>query len=468
MKARAPRARDESVCSRYGARRARRNGPRVLLVSGNPNVQAFVPPYGLELIAEALTRTISASVKIVDPFLRRPFTPSLETAFMGFGPDIVGIGIRNLDSWFKPVSPEAPVVGKSFIEDVRNVIDRLRRLGMPADRIIPGGAAFSIAPRVILRHLRLVYGIAGPGECTFPLLVAALIEGRSPEQIPGVVSVRSAWRGSPNGVTMGRDYINLDYVPSQDGTHRKIALLRNEAVPLRTRSGCGCTCCYCCEAVTQPRPARLRSLMSIEDEISAIKRYGLSRVFIADGEFNALSVAHCERVIRLLRRYEMNWRAYCLPVFGDGTVDLVRTSACEGLCLTIDSLSEKILAGIGHTFRREDIKETVDRLRRAKIAVQATLLFGLPGETRATIRETVDFVRTHQEVTFNHVCGVRVYPNTALHRMVLERGVGHVYGPKDGDFLEISLYSEPFPPWELEAHVAEELAGLPNVRAEFS
>jgi radical SAM superfamily enzyme YgiQ (UPF0313 family) len=358
-------------------------------------------------------------------------------------------------------------VGKSFIEDVRNLVDRLRRLGMPADRIVPGGAAFSITPRVILRHLGLVYGIAGPGECTFPLLVDALIEGRSPEQIPGVVSVRSARRGSSNRVTLSGDYINLDYVPSQDGTHRRIALLRNESVPLRTRSGCGCKCCYCCEAVTQPRPARLRSLRSIEDEISAIKRCGLSRIFIADGEFNALSVAHCERVIRLLCRYEMSWRAYCLPVFQDGTVDLVRTSACEGLCLTIDSLSERILARIGRKVCREDIQKAVHR-RRAKIPVQATLLFGLPGETRATIRETVDFVRTHQEVTFNHVCGVRVYPNTALHRMVLERGAGRVYGPKDADFLEISLYSEPFPPWELEAHVAEEFSGLPNVRAEFS
>ena len=458
---------DKHACCGSAGKEEAKNGTRVLLVSGNPNVQSFVPPYGLELIAEALRRTGQSPVKIVDPFLKRPFTPSLEAIVKAFEPDIVGVGIRNLDSWFKPVSREAGIVGKSFIDDVKSLIDKLRNLAIPADRIILGGAAFSIAPLEILRRLGLVYGIRGPGECTFPLLVAALVEGRGVQQISGLVCADGARPAFSKGPTAEPDRIDLDYVPQQDGIHRKIALLKNEFVPLRTKSGCGYNCCYCCEAVTQPRPVRLRSLKSIEAELSAIRDCGLSRVFIADGEFNAVSTEHFEQVVGLLCKYQMSWRAYCLPVFSDRSVDLVGSSACEGVCLTIDSSSEKILEGIGRRFPPAEIERSIDGLLGAGINVQATLLFGLPGETRETIQATVRFVRTHQKVMFNYVCGVRVYPNTLLHRWVLDNGSLRVYGQKNGDFVGISLYSEPFPPWELQAYVAESLGGLPNIRSEF-
>lgn len=453
-------------CESAGQKEAQ-NETRVLLVSGNPNVQSFVPPYGLELIAEALRRTIHSRVKIIDPFLKRPFTPSLEAVVGGFEPQVVGVGIRNLDSWFKPVSHEAGIVGKSFIEDVKSLVERLRSLGLPAERIVLGGAAFSIAPLEILRRLGLVYGIRGPGECTFPLLVAALVEGRRVQQISGLVCADRARTAFSKSPAAEPDHIDLDYVPQQDSIHRKIALLKNELVPLRTKSGCGYNCSYCCEAVTQPRPVRLRSLKSIEAELSAIRACGLSRVFIADGEFNAVSTEHFEQVVGLLCKYAMNWRAYCLPVFSDGSADLVGSSACEGVCLTIDSPSERILEGIGRRFPPHEIERSIDRLLGAGINVQATLLFGLPGETRETIQETVRFVRRHQKVMFNYVCGVRVYPNTLLHRWVLNSGSRRVYGQKNGDFVEISLYSEPFPPWELQAYVAESLSGLPNIRSEF-
>ncbi len=430
-------------------------------------MQSFVPPYGLELIAEALRRAGRSRVKIVDPFLKRPFTPSLEAVVSGFEPEVVGVGIRNLDSWFKPVSCEAGIVGKSFIEDVKSLVGRLRSLGLPAERIILGGAGFSIAPLEILRRLGLIYGIRGPGECTFPLLVAAMVEGRGVRQISGLVCADGARPAVSKGSTTKADYIDLDYVPQQDGIHRKIALLKNELVPLRTKSGCGYNCSYCCEAVTQPRPVRLRSLKSIEAELSAIRACGLSRIFIADGEFNAVSTEHFEQVVGLLCKYRMSWRAYCLPVFSNGSIDLLGRSACEGVCLTIDSSSEKILEGVGRRFPPAEIERSIDGLLAAGINVQATLLFGLPGETRETIQETVRFVRTHEKVMFNYVCGVRVYPNTLLHRWVLDGGSGRVYGQKNSDFLGISLYSEPFAPWELQAYVAESLGGLPNIRSEF-
>ncbi len=445
--------------SRPQRKRAR---PRVLLVSANPNVPVPVPPYGLEIIAAALHEHLRAEVRIIDPFLPRPYTPSLSQALADFEPAVVGIGMRNLDIWYGCDLENRRVVGRSCIAELEQVAAMVLAAGFPPERILLGGAGFSIAAAELLQRVGLRFGVVGAGGKAAVDFVRAMVNGKAPAAIAGLVTVSGgSYQVAPPAVCAPQ--FDLDLVPRHLGVHRLILRTRNLPFPLRTSSGCGMRCIYCCESMSQPTPARPRDMKSIEEELGWLSKQGARRVILADGELNGLSQDHADRVIRLLQKYDLSWRAYCLPTLPTGDqIRRIRQSRCESLLLTVDSGSNSLLRNIGRPVDAARIRVSIDRHLAAEIYIEASILFGLPGETHATIEETIRLIHAYPEVVFNYACGARLYPNTPLAAHARERGWDHVYRAAPGDPLDIAVYCEPEAPWRLRPYLESALQGANN------
>jgi len=288
-------------------------------------------------------------------------------------------------------------------------------------------------------------------------------EGGTPSSIPGLVCHDDEFDAHPRPGPTKTEY-DLDLVPQSSALHRMLLRRRNLPFPLRTQSGCGHGCSFCCEGHSQSRPARARALASIGAELQQLKREKATRIMLADGEFNRLSFDHTKAVIRLLRQHRLSWRAYALPDRPtDELLALLRDSRCESLLLTIDSASAQVLNRIGRPTDAEQLGVTLERYLAYGIDVQASLIFGLPGESYRSIDQTLELVRAFPSVSFNYSSGARIYANTPLFEQARRSGAKHVYGAGTADPLGISLYCEPAPPWEIEMYLQERLNSTTNL-----
>src|SRR3954465_7388673 len=165
------------MTSRFEIRRV--DGPRVLLVSTNRERQPYpVVPNGLACVASALDAA-GHRVEFLDLcFVRDPVSKARDVA-RSFTPEIIGVSVRNIDN-------SDAIALRHYTPEARDILHAVRA-SAPHAKIVAGGAAFGVAPEALFRDLGVDYAVAGDGERASVTLVQALVEGRAPESIPGLV-----------------------------------------------------------------------------------------------------------------------------------------------------------------------------------------------------------------------------------------------------------------------------------------
>lgn len=159
---------------------------KVLLISANrTEINMRTMPLGLALVAQSLSDR-HHDVKMIDCVGIDNIESYIGDAIETFGPDIIGISIRNIDN--------QTMVGTRFLyQDDREIIALARRL---SDKpIILGGAGYSMFPDAILSDSDADMGIEGEGEAALLMLLENLENGASLEGIPGLHI-----KGRPTGV----------------------------------------------------------------------------------------------------------------------------------------------------------------------------------------------------------------------------------------------------------------------------
>jgi hypothetical protein len=210
-------------------------------------------------------------------------------------------------------------------------------------------------------------------------------------------------------------------------------------------------------------------LDEIEDTVRGARERGVGRVslFFADDEFNLPDERHPISVLggildRGLAKH-LTWRAYFNPTpFSAEFAELVRETNGH-VSITVDSAANQLLETAQKPFRRRHLDALVALLGEHGVSADLGLIFGLPGETEATIAETIAFVQALPpaiEVVYS--AGARVYPHTPLAR-IAEQEPDRLVGADDPTFLTPVVYSSPVPPRELARRLDETFADLPHV-----
>ncbi len=444
---------------------ARERQPSVLLVHANPFQRAIpVPPYGLERIRTA-AEAAGAEVAISDPFLfsESPLDDAADTA-RRVAPDVIGVGLRVVDDC---ITIDRPEVGGDedidvtwFMPEVRALCDGLRAAA-PDALLVAGGAAFSYMPGQCLDYLGIEYGVVGAGEHALAEIVRRRSAGRPLEGIAGLVR-----RGDASALAQ------LTLAGLDEPTRREPAYTGAASFPVRTRSGCAMRCNYCLTAnmlrrhVNGNRESVLGEIASIVED-SAGRAFGRVPVFFADDELNLPDEGHAIALLRGLVELglagRIRWRGYFNPTpFSAELADLIRRTNGQ-VSLTVDTASESVMRAAEKPFRLRHLESALELLAEREIKTDLGLIFGLPGETQATIAETVAFVRRlPPSVQVVHSAGARVYPHTPLAEAAAAEPE-HLYGNRDDGFFEPVVFSAPLPPRPLARQLAGELADLPNV-----
>jgi radical SAM superfamily enzyme YgiQ (UPF0313 family) len=218
---------------------------------------------------------------------------------------------------------------------------------------------------------------------------------------------------------------------------------RGGQIGVETKRGCGRKCIYCADPLAKGASFRLRDPAQVADEVQALLHQGVDVLHICDAEFN-LPLRHAEHVCdALIRRHlgqRVRWYAYLAVMpFSRDLARRMKQAGCVGINFTSDSTHADMLRTYGQPHRHDDLATAVNLCREHEITVMLDLLLGGPGETPATLSETIEGVKRISPDCAGAALGIRVYPGTPLAAMLPAEGamesnpsiVRHYHGPID-------------------------------------
>lgn len=243
--------------------------------------------------------------------------------------------------------------------------------------------------------------VRGEFEVAIAEIAEALREGRDCAGITGVT-----WRkGSEIVVNPDRPLLrNLDDLPWPD---RRLVPAEQYIVGLRTQEPCfmimasrGCPfrCTFCVWVpVMFNNKVRCRKPEKVVDEMIYLRdEFGAREVFFHDDTVN-ITVRRVEDLCHeILRRgVRMGWIA---NFRADQTTPemfrLMRKAGCTKILLGVESGSQSLLDGsIDKEITLEEVENTIRWCKAAGIRVHCTYSLGAPGETRETMKETLEFIK---------------------------------------------------------------------------
>ena len=385
---------------------------RVLLISANrEEINMRTLPLGLACVAAA-TKKQGHEVTLLDLMEEENPVESVRRNISSFDPEVIGLSIRNIDD--QKMEP-----ARFLLDRNKEIVSLCRQLS-PAP-IVLGGAGFSIFPEQTLEYLEADMGIQGEGEAVFPKLVDRLHRKEDLSGLPGLYLRGSGLQGKRTFVP------NLDALPWPDvfswfGPGRN---LNKSWMTVQTRRGCPMDCSYCSTATIEGKTIRKRSPEAVAEDIGNQMAAGLEQFYFTDNIFN-IPPDYAKALCRQLIGLKTKPRWVCILYPGKVDVELARLMAeagCLNASIGFESGSESVLRSLNKHFSLSEVYQTSQILGDQGIKRMGFLLLGGPGETKATVEESLKFADSLPLEGGKITAGIRIYPGTSLARTALEEGV---------------------------------------------
>jgi radical SAM superfamily enzyme YgiQ (UPF0313 family) len=389
----------------------------VLLISANRyRHPAAIIPYGACMVADA-TAKAGHRVRFLDlMFARRPLR-AVEDALKSASADVVGLSVRNLDN----NDMQAPV---EFVTELTEIARTVRRFSHAP--LILGGAAVGVMPEPLLRRTGADFAVLGDGEAAFPPLLEALGNGG------GIPKTRIAWLEDGQYRASNDTPCPLMDAAIMPQFSRWIDLKAYRAnlaaVPIQSKRGCPFSCIYCTYGISEGRGYRVFPPEEVAAAVQGLSAMGIRDIEFVDNVFNspydqALALCDCLAATRHRARLvslELN------PAFVD---DLLLKSMGKagfvGVGVTAESAADAVLARLKKGYTADELERAAAAVRRSGLPCFWIFLLGGPGETKATVMETIRFARRtlrKGDVALLSV-GIRIYPGTELEAIARQEGV---------------------------------------------
>lgn len=377
---------------------------RVLIVVANREdfpEPAF--PVGALYVAAAV-EAAGGVARVFDAGAYRRPLPALRGALTSFRPAVVGLSLRNADNAAWPCT-------RTYTDWYQRVAAAVREAA-PQARLVLGGPAFSIFPREIGHALQVGDGVVGDGESAARLLADG---------------------GLPAGITElpQADLSSVRLPVSLGGVFPEADRFRTAGV--QSARGCPHGCIYCTYPRLEGARLRKRPPGAVVDEMERFRReLGAVEQFVVDSSFNADEthlVAVCEELRRRRSRpgaplADVSFSCYLQPRVSDpGVFRLLAEAGCTSVDFGIDTAAEELLPGFGKAFTVADLRAATRAALGARLDVCHSLLFGGPGESPASVAETVRVTDELAPTAVVAMVGLRIYPGTRLAALARETGL---------------------------------------------
>jgi hopanoid biosynthesis associated radical SAM protein HpnJ len=211
-------------------------------------------------------------------------------------------------------------------------------------------------------------------------------------------------------------WVTKVYKRDLDITNYNVPFLLNPFLSMYTSRGCPAMCTFCLWPQTHSGHRwRLRSSDDIRDEVKyALEAFPhLKEIFFDDDTFNYRK----ERTIELcakLKPLNFTWSCTSRVTTDYDTLKAMKEAGCRLLIVGYESGDPQILKNIKKGATIDMAERFTANCKKLGLVIHGDFIVGLPGETRESIRKTIDFAKKLDNETIQ-VSIAHPYPGTEFY-----------------------------------------------------
>jgi len=333
------------------------------------------------------------------------------------------ISLEDLKKEITKFSPNLIVINTAFpsIYGDAQVANLAKKINSEIKTIMIGMFPTLLEEKSLETFREVDFGILGEPEFVIKNLIRALENNSSPRRIRGIVFRQNGriFKTKPQIIEKN----NLDELPfpARD-------LLRNERYKLpdgqlftlvSIARGCPHDCIFCVANCYYGKKFRKREVNSVINEIEECKKkYKISN-FLFWGESFTLDQDYVEEICNEItnKKLKIRWStASRVDTLNEKLLKKMKEAGCAFVSLGIESSNQEILDRANKRITLPQIKRAIELVKKSGIKSMGHFIFGLPGETSETAKETIKFACNSQLDYAQFHCAIP-YPKTKLWQL---------------------------------------------------
>jgi anaerobic magnesium-protoporphyrin IX monomethyl ester cyclase len=288
------------------------------------------------------------------------------------------------------------------------------------------GSHATFMPRYCLAHTGVDIIVKHDPEWIIRDLMLLIAEGKDYGELKGI-----GYRG-PNGVVINDDHPEKDNlnnlpIPDVDLLPKRIdyfnpIVKRTPYMTTSTSRGCPAKCTFCTAPTFHGTNVRFQSAERVIEEIEYYVKKGIKEIYFRDDTFfvnKKRDLAIFDHIIK--NKIDVTWIANArVGLMDENTMKMAKLAGCHTIKFGIESGLQEILDGMKKGYKIERALEIFDLTRKYGVKTHAHIMLGNPGDSRASIEETIKFALRLDPTTATFgIC--TPYPGTPLFSMVQEK-----------------------------------------------
>jgi radical SAM superfamily enzyme YgiQ (UPF0313 family) len=278
------------------------------------------------------------------------------------------------------------------------IASEYRRRKIP---VVMGGFHATLCPDEVARHAEAV--VCGEAELLWPQVIDDARHNRLEKFYRQTGRPSLAELKPDRSIFRGKRYLPIGLVEAGRGCHFK--------------------CDFCAVQTVFGSTQTRRPVDKIIEEINLVKHERKLFFFVDDNITSNMEQA--KEFFRALIPLKIRWvsQSSINAAHDEEFLDLLVRSGCQGVLIGFESLNPENLKDMNKAFNtmRGGFEKALANLRRHRIRVYGTFIFGYDRDTPESFSETVDFAKEHALyiAAFNHLTP---FPGTPLYRRLQDEG----------------------------------------------
>lgn len=192
-------------------------------------------------------------------------------------------------------------------------------------------------------------------------------------------------------------------------------------LPIMATRGCPFKCAFCSEPLTNPY-VRFRSPENIVDEIEKwAKEIGITHFFFMDSNLTlkrSQIEGVCHEILR--RNLKITFEGWTRANLVDKDIlTLMKKTGLIRMSYGIESGDPAVLKIIRKEVSLEDMLNAFKMTDESGIEPACSVMLGLPGDTKASVEQTISFVRNIPQILYSNFSIANPYPGTEMYNWAL-------------------------------------------------
>ncbi|HWM71648.1 MAG TPA: hopanoid biosynthesis associated radical SAM protein HpnJ [Steroidobacteraceae bacterium] len=315
----------------------------------------------------------------------------------------------------------------SFKSDAR--VAEMIKAAKPGIKIGMIGAKVAVEPQKSLIAARAVDFVA---RNEFDFTIKEVADDKPWSEIKGL-----SYRNESDAIVHNDDrhiLDNMDSLPWVTPVYKRDLTIENyyggylkhPYISFYTGRGCKSRCTFCLWPQTVGgHKYRVRSVEDVVAEMKWAKEaFPQVKEFFFDDDTLTDNLPRVEHLSKELGKLGVTWSCNAKANVPRKTLEIMKEGGLRLLLVGYESGNQEILFNIKKGMRVEFARRFTKDCHDLGIVIHGTFILGLPGETRETIQQTLDFAKEMNPHTLQ-VSLAAPYPGTYLYRQAKENGWLH-------------------------------------------